>query len=231
MKKILAFALAIIIISLSSCITSLQPLVSYDSITKDDRVIGNWAHESDAFKIEPLPQSEFAKQIEKIALNQKGQSQLLTGNERRDSIFYSKMYMVSFERQGASYNMAAAIIKLNGNMFMELYPVAMNDTKMKEDLSNPYSLNYDYLPGFTMAKVEMGVNQQLVLKFVDGSFVKQQILSGNMKLKHEANELFDTFIITASTNELRQFVTKYANDERVFSKDASFSLTRKPVHL
>ena len=228
MKIILAI---VMMISLSSCITSLQPLVTYDRVVTDNRVVGNWAHNNEDLKIEPLPQSKFAKEIEKLSTNQKGKIHTLTGDEKKDSIFYSKMYMVTFDRKGASYYMAAGLIKIGNNLFMDLFPAAMHDTKVKEDLSNPYSLNYDYQGGFTIAKVEMNNNQQITLKFIDGSFVKQQILAGSMRLKHEKDALFDTFMITASTNELRQFVEKYANDERVFSKDATIVLTRKPGHL
>lgn len=228
MKFILAI---IMMISLSSCITSLQPLVTYDRVITDNRVIGNWEHNNEDFKIEPLPQSEFAKEIGKLTINQKGKVPTITGDAKKDSILYSKMYMVTFERNGATYYMAAGLIKIGNNLFMDLFPAAMYDTKVKEDLANPYSLNYDYQAGVTIARVEMNNNRQLTLKFIDGSFVKEQILAGRMRLKHEKDELFDTFMITASTTELRQFIEKYANDERVFSKDATIVLTRKPGHL
>lgn len=232
MRKILAFAFAgMIMASLSSCITSLQPITTYDRAITDNRVIGNWTHENDGFKIEPFPQSELAKEMAKLPPGQRELIPSITGDEKTDSIFHSKMYIVSFERNKATYHMAAALMKIGNNVFMDLFPLLMQDKKVKEDLSNPYSLNYDYQGGFTMAKVEINSNQQLTLKFIDGSFVKTQILAGNMRLRHEKDALFDTFMITASTNELRQFIEKYADDARVFSKDATIVLTRKPGHL
>lgn len=230
MSKISAIA-AIIMILFSSCITSLQPLTTHDRIITDNRVIGNWAHESDAFRIEPFPQSRFAKSIEKVDIDQKRKGFSITGNAKTDSIFYSKMYAVSFERNGASYHMAGGLTKIGNNLFMDLFPLAMHDTKVNEDLSNPYSLNYDYQGGFTIAKVDIDNNQQLTLKFIDGNFVKTQVLAGKMRLRHEKDALFDTFIITASTNEMRSFLEKHGDDARVFGKDATIVLTRKPGHL
>lgn len=232
MRKILALILAgLSIVSLSSCVTSLQPITTYDRAITDNRVIGNWTHENDGFKIEPFPQSKLAKEMAKLPHGQREMIPSLTGDETTDSIFHSKMYIVSFERNKATYHMAAALMKIGNSVFMDLFPLLMQDTKVKEDLSNPYSLNYDYQGGFSMAKVELNSNQQLTLKFIDGSFVKTQILAGRMRLKHEKDPLFDTFMITASTSELRQFLEKYAGDERVFSKDATIVLTRKPGHL
>ena len=40
-------------------------------------------------------------------------------------------------------------------------------------------------------------------------------------------ELYDTFLITASTNELQQFILKYGKDDRFFSKENSVTLIRK----
>jgi hypothetical protein len=231
MKKLLIFILAgLSLASLSSCITSLQPITTYDRAIKDNRLIGNWLHENEDFTIEYFTQSNLAKELGKLPPAKREQLPSLTGDKTTDSIFHSKMYVVSFKRNEASYYMAAAIMKIGDGLFMDLYPLLMQDKKVKEDLSNPYSLNYDYQAGFTMAKVEIG-NQQLKLKFIDGSFVKTQILAGRMRLKHEKDPLFDTFMITASTADLRQFLEKYGDDERVFSKDATIALIRKPGHL
>ena len=65
------------------------------------------------------------------------------------------------------------------------------------------------------------------LDFIDGDFLYKQINAGRMKLKHETDELYDTFLITASTYELQQFIQKYGNDDRFFDKENSVTLIRK----
>jgi hypothetical protein len=55
----------------------------------------------------------------------------------------------------------------------------------------------------------------------------EQIKSGNMHIKHEQDNLFGSFVITASSYELQQFVIKYSDDERIYSKANSVTLTKK----
>ena len=216
MKKI--FAIIAIACSLSSCISSLQPLVTLDTITTDQSITGNWTSNADNYTITQLPKSDYAK----VSVADKQQPKTLNEEEKRDSILLSKMYVVAFNERGTSYNLGAKLIKLNGQLFADLYPLSLEDGK-----SDPYTVGRDYLPGFTIAKIEMNGNAGMTIKFIDGEFVVAQIKAGRMKLKHESNELFSTFMITASTEELKQFIEKYGNDERIFSKNTSITLTRK----
>lgn len=221
MKKI--FVILLIAFSLTSCVSSLQPLVTLENITTDNRITGNWTSDGKSFNIIPLPQSEYAKELQELPGNNKAPKPL-NEEEKRDSMLLSKMYVVSFKDDGVSYNLGIKLIKLNGQLFADLYPLYMNDGKQKDD---PYGITHDYLPGFTIAKIEMNSSAGMMIKFIDGDFIVKQMKEGRMKLKHESNELFGTFLVTASTEELKQFVTKYGNDERIFSKNSAISLTRK----
>jgi hypothetical protein len=227
MKKSFAtLSIAFGLTCMQSCVSSLQPLVTLETITTDQRITGKWASDKDVYTIKSFPQSEYAKEMGKIGGDKKEQKPL-SADEKRDSVLYSKMYIVSFQKDGASYYMAAKLIKINGQLFADLYPAAMNDTRLSEDQPDPYSVNQDYLPGYTIAKIEMNGNSGMTIKFIDGDFVITQVKEGRMKLKHESNELFGTFMVTASTEELKQFISKYGNDERIFSKNTAITLTRK----
>ena len=227
MKKIFAFILITAgILSLASCITSLQPLVTYDKIITNNQILGNWTREGDEFLVEPMHSNELAEALGNISGNNEKPSGL-TGDPIKDSILISKAYVITYEREGVKYYMAAALMKLGNNLFMDIHPGIMNDSKASEDYKDPFTFNNDYLAGFTIAKVNITANA-ITLQFVDGEFVKQQIKAGRMKLKHESNELFGTFVITASTQELRSFLEKYGNDPRIFHKETTITLTRKP---
>jgi len=75
--------------------------------------------------------------------------------------------------------------------------------------------------------VEILNNNSLVLKFLNGDFIKQQIAKGNMRIRHQEDKLFESFLVTASTYELTQFLQKYSHDERLFNQENSVTLTRK----
>lgn len=228
MKKIFSLIIAgASMLSLSSCITSLQPLVSYDKIITDNRIVGSWQQHGETFIIEPLPTSKFAKNVKQWAGKTGEGIFAFTGDKVKDSIVFNKAYAVSFEKNGVQYDMVAALIKTGNNMYMDIYPATMYDGKQKEDHTDAYNFSYDYVGGFTVAKVEMTGNSGMKLKFMNGDFIKEQVTAGKMRLKHESNDLFNTFIITASTTELQQFIEKYGNDERIYSEENTIGLSKK----
>ena len=83
------------------------------------------------------------------------------------------------------------------------------------------------LQSYTIARIRFGNSNTIKLEFINGDFLYNQINAGRMKIKHETDELFGTFLITASTSELQQFIQKYGNDDRFFDKENSVTLIRK----
>ena len=234
MKKIFAFIFTIIaVMTLVSCsVSSLKPLITYDKIITDKRVAGKWTdkeNDGPIVTVEPLPGSKLVKDISKGML-QSNKVFAFTGDAAKDSILFANGYVVSYEENGVLYSYIGALMKSGNNMFMDLYPLIMHDPKVQEDAATPFDYNYDYLPGFTMAKVSVSANE-MTLVFVDGDFIKDQLKAGNIKLKHESDETFGSFIITASSKELQLFVEKYGNDERIFNKNNSITLVRQAAHL
>jgi hypothetical protein len=228
MKKIFSLILAVAaMLSLTSCITSLQPLVDYQTIITYNRIVGNWQQQGETFTIEPLRISRFAKKVKQWAGKTGEGAFAFTGDKVKDSIVFNKAYAISFEKNGVEYDMVASLIKTGNGIFMDLYPATMHDAKQKEDHTDAYNFSYDYVGGFTVAKVELNGNSGMKLKFINGNFIKEQISAGKMRLAHESNELFDTFVITASTKELQQFIEKYGNDERIYSEQTTINLAKK----
>ena len=83
------------------------------------------------------------------------------------------------------------------------------------------------LQTYTIARIRFINSNNIKLDFIDGDFLYKQINAGRMKLKHETDDLYDTFLITASTSELQQFIQKYGKDDRFFDKENSVTLIRK----
>jgi hypothetical protein len=234
MKKIFAFIFTIAsVLTLVSCgVTSLQPLVTYDKIMTDKRVAGQWLdkkNDGPLVTVEPLPESKLVQDISKGML-QSRKVFAFTGDPVKDSILFSRGYVISYEEDGVFYSYIGALMKSGDNLFIDIYPLVMHDPKVREDAATPFDFNYDYLPGFTMAKVVFNANE-MTLVFVDGDFIREQLEAGNMKLKHESDGTFGSFMITASSKELQLFVEKYANDERIFNKNNSITLMRQAGHL
>jgi len=121
------------------------------------------------------------------------------------------------------------MIKINSQVFMNIIVADITSVNNGADVSElQLSQNWsDRLHTYTIARVRFTNTNTIKLDFINGSFLYDQIKDGRMKLKHESDDLYDTFVITASPNELQQFIQKYGNDDRFFNKENSVTLIRK----
>ena len=222
MKKIIALAAVLACITIfSSCLTTLQPLVSLDNIVTEDRITGTWQQDHDTVRIESMLTSRVIRQHP----SENAISEALPRNDRNKRNFYSKMYIIIFTKNNIYYCMSAALTRIGGDLYMELSPMFLGDSQSPEGSGNEYS--YNYLATFTIAKIKIESNKALSIQFLNGDYIKEQINVGNIRIKHEHDKLFDKMLITASTEELNQFLDKYGHDERLFSTKNSITLTRK----
>ena len=102
----------------------------------------------------------------------------------------------------------------------DMTQIDTNNKEIEVNLSNR-------LDSYTIARVQFTNSNTMKLDFIDGGYVYDQIKAGRMKIKNETDELYDTFLITASTTELQQFFEKYGDDSRFFNKENSVTLNRK----
>lgn len=217
MKSIL-IALSIIILATSSCVTSVQPLVSINKMITDPRINGVWMQGATEVTIEPFSSSELSTKWTEI-LNGKS----LDGN-KASAEAAKKLYVVSYKKEKRVYQMLFSLTRINENYFGDLYPAEMLDDV---DPDAGLGKDNDFLPGYTIARLDIKDRSNLSIGFLDGELIKKQVLAGNMRLKHEYDPLFGTFVITASSEELQQFLAKYGNDARFFPSDNSINLKRK----
>jgi hypothetical protein len=222
MKYIL---LIFIITVYSSCLTSLHPITSAENIIREDRVLGTWQSDEEIIRIQRFSPEAFSQDLLSSAPNgRKSKLREEPAVRNPDSIIYARGYNVSFQKNGVIYSMFGGITRINDQLYIDLLPLLAENPK--DSRGEGFEYISDYLPVFTMAKLEIK-NNQLNLHFLNGDFIKQQILSGNIRINHEKDELFDVFMITATTKELHQFLAKYGHDDRLFSKENSIILTRK----
>jgi hypothetical protein len=225
MKKII-FALSALIVTASSCVTSLQPLITYNTAIADNRIEGAWEQDGEEYIVQKVFNSDFYKKnkkdLEKSRTENNGQ---LSEKDKKDSALFSKSYMIKYTKNGIQYLLLGSMIKLNGRLFMNFTPVDLTTT---DSTNKETEINLDNrLNSYTIARVEFTNSSIMKLDFIDGGYLHDQIKAGRMKIKNETDELYDTFLITASTRELQEFLEKYGNDSRFFNKENSVNLNRK----
>lgn len=221
MKKFILLHIALLLIILaSSCVTSLQPLTPTDKMITDDRIIGQWQDKDKSIRIERLINSQWYKNFTQNKINR----ETLSGHN--DSAYIVNAYSIAFEEKGITYYMRAALTLINNSLYVDATPLAIYDPANTEEGSG-LEWNFYYLPTVSMGRLDIVNQHTLTIVPANGDFVKDQIISKRAQIKHESDALSGTLLITASTNELRQFVQKYGHDERLFSSKNSFTLTRK----
>ena len=225
MKKII-FALFVLIVTATSCVTSLQPLVTYKTAIADNRIEGTWRQDGQEYVVQNVFSSDFYKKNKKdLEKSRKENNGQLSERDKKDSILFSRSYMIKYSKVGIQYLLLGSLIKLNGRLFMNFTPVDMIST---DSTSTITEINFDNrLNSYTIARVQFGTVNTMKLDFIDGGYLHDQIKAGRMKIKNETDELYGTFLITASTRELQQFLEKYGNDSRFFNKENSVTLNRK----
>ena len=226
MKPKVLLVVILMTVTFMSCVTSIHPLFSSSNIETDvitdDRIIGSWKDDDQEYMVQAFFKSDF---FGNFAKGQKDNSGKPTESEKRDSLLFSRSYMINYIKNGIKYELFGNMTRLNGQVFMNFMGINVQnaDTNSKNDeIKLP-----NRIESFTIARLKVINTNTIKLDFINGDFLYKQINAGRMKIKHESDELYETFLITASTNELRSFIEKYANDDRFFDKENSVTLIRK----
>lgn len=234
MKKL--FIVLISLVVMQSCVTSLQPLATYNTAIVDDRLAGTWNADGQDYEVQKFFDSDLFKYIKKEMDKGKDSiDKVFKGNVGKTSsnkemedfapILYFKSYVITYTKDKIDYQMFGSMVKLNGQFFINFSAAGINTDKNNEHAFEITST--DRLATHTIARVQFTNSNTLKLDFIDGGFLYDQVKAGRMKIKNERDDLYDTFLITASTDELQQFIQKYGNDDRFFNKENSVTLIRK----
>jgi hypothetical protein len=195
-------------ITCTSCLTTLYPFISNapgEALPLKQDLIGRWQWDSLTITIEPYLTSRLRMQennVDETMLKKASK----TKEQRLDSIYFTRQYIASYTRKGVVYVYKSILTEIGGNWYMEFLP---------DNMSTP---DYDVEPDYYYYRQ---------LHFLDGDYIKQQILSGHMRIKHEHEPMFNIFVISAPTQELRSFIFKYGNDRRLYKSSNMISLIKK----
>jgi hypothetical protein len=198
----------------TSCLTSLHKLTTPQNIVVDDRLKGVWLQQQKTVQIQKLSDTPYRDVFAEARETQKPIS-------RTDSIFMLKHYIITTKENGFAYTWVASMTTIGNQIFVSLIAdlCIANGQIMTEGSREGNS--------FSFALMEWTGDNSFKLRFINGDFVRETILSGKAHLKHEYDPLFGTFVISASQHELELFLKKYGKDERLYNGGNVLLLTRK----
>jgi hypothetical protein len=124
---------------------------------------------------------------------------------------YKMSYYESKEESGEEASWAsfeAHLIRLGDNFFLDVFP---EEPELKNDFYNLH-----LVPTHSFMRVAV-VGDTLKLGIFDYSWLENNLEDGKVNLKHETRD--DLIVLTASTEELQEFVAKYAKAAFPYEKD------------
>lgn len=121
---------------------------------------------------------------------------------------------------GQEGRFVAHLVKLGDMLFLDIFPDS-------ETLGEPQDFyGFHILPVHTFMKVEQ-IEPKLQLRAMNYDKVSKMLQEDPNLLKHEVVD--DRIVLTASTEQLQEFIIKYANEEGVFA-EATELARRQPLY-
>jgi hypothetical protein len=189
-RRILLFTILAAICLLQSCISSLRPLYTEKDLIFDPRLLGEWKQDD-------------------------GNTVLIREYTNKDLTLNHKGYLlICNDKGGGDVRFVGNLVALGGNVFLDLYPIAPDDDSKKGDDRIGHLLE-NYIPTHSYYKVKVADKQIQLFSFASQKLY-DMLGENRIRLKHEDLENYK--VITASTQEIQQFVKKYADRDDLFDK-------------
>lgn len=171
-----------------SCIPTLYPLYRDKDLLIDNKLEGLFeTGENEYWKIRRLD-PKFEK---------------LTGDWKQYNSGYT--YKLSVREEDKMEEFALHLLELGDDLYLDFFPV---DYDIRHDF-----LDMHLVPAHIFAKAEL-TDQALILHFFDMEWLEDLIDSRKIKISHVETQ--DRYLLTAKTEELQKFITKFANDSTTF---------------
>ena len=217
----------------SSCITTLNPVVTSKNIVRYDAVIGKWQTRDYDITIERYHGSNLDKAMGGLSGSQnKTPAELIQKMQEDERKIYLNTYLVRFNKKDILHLMLLKFTRINNDLYAQVEPgfpinVPGDDISPTDTADNlVIDIFPNAEPAYTIAKVTIDKNA-LQLQFVNTDFVESLLNKGAIAIKFEEDELFDTKVITASSEELAKFLSKYGKEDRLYSAENTILLQRK----
>ncbi|MGE5296239.1 MAG: hypothetical protein ACM3VT_15565 [Solirubrobacterales bacterium] len=209
-SKTLAFYLLAILLAGCVPVVSLHPLFTKENIVFDEKLVGTWVKDVN----NPEVTWEFSRMDESAAVG------LLEPWKEQITKFY-RLNITDEENHKGSF--AACMVKLGDQLFLDVFadrfPEGGQDI---EKMTLAYNAFF-FVPVHTFIKVN-AIGDQLTIRITDDDRFKEIVQAEPTVVKHEIMD--DRPVLTASTEELQAFVTKFAADERLFPNDLTLQRKR-----
>lgn len=225
MKKTTIIYALILLISMSSCVYSLFPIYTKDTLTYVKELEGRWKlNENEFIRFSSMSGGEISIEVEP------GEDEILVldGDTIRDreqiKAYYTdlltddltekvpqlseKGYLMETTTADDTLQFHARLVKLDEDYFLDLYPLKGGDDEY---------LQRNFFPVHTFMKINIKKDQFELVQF-DMDKLTKLFKSNQIRLRHEKMES-GVIMITAQPEEIQKFLKAYAKDQSVFEDE------------
>ncbi|MEB2776862.1 hypothetical protein SYJ56_16160 [Algoriphagus sp. D3-2-R+10] len=191
-KSILAFGLLVVL--LNSCVYSLFPIYTDDTLVYFPELLGRWELEG-----------AFDEYIEFNKLTEgKGFLDNSSEESSEEELSLEKSYQIIIMEGDDKQVFVGHIAEIGDDFFLDLYP---------DERNYDVSLYSNMMPVHTFIKLRY-IDNQLDLTAFDLEKLNKLFESNLIRLRHE--NVDGTILITAQPTEIQKFLDRYSDDESVF---------------
>lgn len=187
-KNVLA-TLAFMVMLLAGCIPSLHPLYTEKDILRMDAITGDWLSDDST-----------------------SMYQIIASPDEKPSYLFTYLELPGkgnlFNADSSRANFIVNLVNLNGSYFMDFYPGENDDLENLNVL-----LQVHLIPAHTFAKFRVTPDTIIIWRF-DPDWLESLFDENRIRIAHE--KIDDQIVLTASTEELQKFVSKYADDPSAY---------------
>jgi len=189
----IALLITATVLLLSGCgIFSLHPLYRSGDLIVDTDLIGTWQNQEDEDVFVII-----------------------------DTLEDNKYKFVLIDEED-TVNFVMGLLKLKNEYFIDLYPPDDCSFFSGDNCELLENLFRNYIPAHTFMKFDISGNNIILTEFDNERLIKL-FQQKRIRLAHEIiGEDEDYVVITASTDDLRKFITRYANDENAFNEPETY---------
>jgi hypothetical protein len=180
----------------NSCILkSLQPFYIAKAISYQEGLLGNWKdNQKGTWNIASF-KTLFEREHEEFPE--------LSKEDRAIYNKYKQAYFVTYTEKEKEATFIAMPFKVNDKLFIDFAP-------FDSGLENENELLAQHLiRTHSIAKVEVVNNKKMQIKWLDESKVQELQEKNEIRLQHEKIGIDETFVLTATSNELYKFIEKF----------------------
>ena len=227
MKKINLIVALICSLCLSSCVYSLFPIYTEESIVFLPELLGKWSFEDSEITFMPIQKKDDIK-IENIRVKNNAPNDFIIisgdtikGEKAIEEFFEEKLnerdeqeakmtsYLMTFKDETGTQEYEAHLVAIGDEMYLDLFPSSENTDQLT---SNLHGLA-NYIPVHTFMKINI---ENDYIELVQFNLTKlKDLFKGNLiRMRHEI--INDEVLITAQPKEIQKFIRQYSRDPSVF---------------